>query len=110
MTEKLQNEFERFWPEFLTYHKDPVSRNVHIAATAIAIYLICRFLVELEIISLILAPLVHTGIVFAFHHFARGDKPLQRNSPVLATAGEFRMFFLWCAGRLKQEIEANDSQ
>lgn len=101
----IKKDFNNYWPEFLKSVKTPVLRNIHMIATALAIYFLLRFLVDLEILSLIAAPVLHIGIVFAAHNIVENNKPPQFNKPLLASMAEFRMLALWCGGVLEQEMQ-----
>lgn len=101
----IKKEFHDYWPEFLESVQTPVLRNIHLIATALALYFVLRFLVDLEILSLIAAPVLHTGIVFAAHNIVENNKPLQFKNPLLASMAEFRMLALWCGGVLEQETQ-----
>lgn len=101
----VKQDFENYWPEFLDRVKEPVLRNTHLIATALAFYLLFRFLVDLEIFSLVAAPVLQIGIVLAAHNIVENKKPPQFDKPLLATFAEFRMLAMWCAGVLESQMQ-----
>ena len=113
--DKICSEFchdfqEEFWPRYLEEIRNPVMRRAHLAASFLAVYFIFRFLVLLEVGSLIFAPIVLFGIVFAAHKIITDTKPLLFEQPIFSVLAEFKVFALWCAGDLKRTMEAHNQQ
>lgn len=98
MSEFSEN-FRIFWEkEYIPYHKDKSLRIAHLAASGLSFYLLARFLVEFEVLSLLLIPLFHTGIIFAAHKIVAENYPLQWQEPLMASLADARLFLFWLAG------------
>ncbi|MBB4284512.1 DUF962 domain-containing protein [Roseospira goensis] len=98
--------FEAFWPFYLSQHARPGTRRLHLIGTAVAVYFLARALIALEPVSLGLAVVAGYGFAWLGHAAVERNRPATFSYPLWSLAGDFRMFFLWCAGRLDSEVRA----
>ena len=96
--------YSAFWPHYLREHADPATRRLHYLGTAVSIVLLVLGIVTLEG-WLVIAAIV-AGYAFAWvgHYFIEKNRPATFTYPYWSLVSDHRMFFLWCAGRLEDEL------
>lgn len=96
--------FGEFWIFYLRAHSDARTRLAHFIGTSAGLVLLAAALVLLDWRLLIAAPIVGYAAAW-FGHFAfEGNKPATFGHPLWSFASDFRMLFLWLAGRLEPEL------
>jgi hypothetical protein len=92
-----------FWRLYLDAHRNPVTRGVHYAATALgAGATLAGFLLD----QLLLGPagiVVAVGMAVSSHRFIEHNQPLIRVNPFYGALCDLRMMWLAITGRLPQE-------
>jgi len=97
--------YRAFWPHYLREHSKPVTRALHFFGTSLAI--LC-LLAALALASpWYLAAAAVSGYAFAWigHFFVERNRPATFTHPFWSLFSDFRMYFLWLAGRLAPELE-----
>ena len=96
--------YSAFWPYYLREHAKPRTRSLHFLGTGLALCLLAgaAFLGQW---SMLLAAVV-SGYAFAWvgHFFVEKNRPATFTYPLWSLFSDFRMFFLWLAGRLAPEL------
>jgi len=103
MTEKYTT-YSAFWPHYLREHARPATRALHFAGTACGL----GFLIAAGVMgqAWLVLPAVVSGYAFAWlaHLLIEKNRPATFTYPLWSLISDFRMFFLWLAGRLGPEL------
>lgn len=96
--------FGEFWPHYLREHSRPATRALHFVGTGLGLALLLAgiltgraWLVPLALVS---------GYLFAWvgHLAVERNRPATFSHPLWSFAGDWRMFALFLAGRLGDEL------
>jgi hypothetical protein len=103
------NTYLEFWPRYLAEHARPATRHLHFLGTALGLSLIV--LAALTASWWLVAAAVVSGYCFAWlaHAFVEHNRPATFTHPWWSLVSDFRMFFLWLAGRLDAELKRNET-
>lgn len=103
MTARLTT-YRQFWPYYLREHARPQTRRLHFLGTTLAILCLVAAIVLAEP-WLLLGALV-SGYLFAWlgHFFVEKNRPATFRYPLWSLISDFRMYFMWLAGRLDPEL------
>lgn len=96
--------YASFWPYYLTEHAKAATRLLHFVGTALAVALLVVALISRTWWLLALVPV--SGYAFAWfsHATIERNRPATFTYPFWSLISDFRMFFLWLAGRLEPEL------
>ena len=92
-----------FWRLYLDAHRNPATRGMHYAATAVGAG---GTLAAVLLGQVLLAPAgILTGVCMAVgsHRFIEHNRPLIRVNPLYGAVSDLRMLFLAITGRLPEE-------
>lgn len=105
MTQRIST-YAEFWPYYLREHSLPVTRWLHFLGTACAVSLAATSALTRNV-ALVPAALV-AGYAFAWvsHFTLEKNRPATFTYPLWSLISDFRMFFLWIAGRLQPHLAA----
>jgi len=97
--------YSDFWPFYLGEHRRPATRAIHIFGTGLGLLILLAALVT-GTWWLLIAALI-CGYLFAWlsHAFVERNRPATFTYPLWSLFSDFRMFFLFLAGKLEGEIE-----
>ena len=97
--------YGEFWPFYLSQHRHPANRALHIVGTAAGAILLAAGLATLDW-RLILASVI-TGYAFAWagHLFVEHNRPATFTYPLWSLVSDLRMFGLALTGRLTAELQ-----
>lgn len=93
--------FADFYPFYLSEHRDPTSRRLHVIGTGLVIATVLVALLTQRFSLLWLLPLVGYGFAWAGHFFFEKNRPATFRHPLYSLAGDFVMFKDVISGRLK---------
>ena len=93
-----------FWLRYLRLHSDPKTRAMHFMGTALAIVFLLAAAAMQSWWPFLLAILFGYGFATTSHYIVEKNKPAALGRPFLSLISDFRMFFLWCFGRLDAEL------
>ena len=104
MAERAYKTFQEFWPFYLQEHSNPTTRGFHYVGSTIALAFLAAAIVTLDPWYLLGMPL--SGYFFAWvsHAFVEHNKPATFTYPLWSLIADYRMFFLFLAGRLGPEL------
>lgn len=104
MSERLKT-YRQFWPYYLREHSRPVTRALHYVGSTLAILLVIALVITANF--WLLAGAVFSGYLFAWigHFGFEKNRPATFTYPLWSLFSDFRMYFLWLAGRLEAELE-----
>ncbi|MEZ5669307.1 MAG: DUF962 domain-containing protein [Alphaproteobacteria bacterium] len=96
--------YREFWPFYLGEHAKPATRRIHLFGTALALALLVLALALQWWWLLIAVPIAGYAPAWYAHFFVEHNRPATFIHPVWSLVSDFRMFALWCAGRLEPEL------
>lgn len=104
MTEKLQS-YGEFWPHYLREHGKPATRTLHFLGTGAALALLVLALVTGSFWLILVALVSGYGPAWVGHFFIEKNRPATFTYPLWSLVSDFRMFWCWITGRLRQELD-----
>lgn len=102
--------YREFWPFYLREHAKEATRRIHFAGTGLVLVVLLGALVTGSWWLLILAAVVGYAPAWYAHFFVERNRPATFTHPFWSLISDFRMFFLWCAGRLESELKRHRVQ
>lgn len=95
--------FEEFWPYYVSEHRKPGTRALHMAGTALVLTSVIAATVSPW--WLLMAPLCGYGFAWTGHFFVEKNRPATFAYPLWSLRGDFRMFRLTLLGKMEPELE-----
>lgn len=103
---KRFNSFDEYWQRHVVFFGGSQKRMLNLTGAGIAIYFIAFFLTTFSLFALVLAIIVLYAMPWiGFVMAASKGKPPFLEFPLWFAMAEIRMFLLWCAGRLEDEVD-----
>jgi hypothetical protein len=101
---KAHRRFDDFWLFYLREHSLPRTRALHYAGTALVLLIAAAALATATWWLLALIPIAGYGFAWTAHVRHERNRPATFTYPLWSLWADFRMFFLWLAGRLAPEL------
>jgi hypothetical protein len=98
------NNYEEFWPFYLSQHSKPHTRAWHFVGTSFVFLFIILAIVK-SLWFLLLAPVFAYALAWISHFFIEGNKPATFGHPFWSLRADFRMYRLMLFGRLSKELD-----
>jgi hypothetical protein len=98
--------FRHFWPHYLREHSRPATRRLHYAGTGLVLGFAAAALATLDWRLLAAVPVAGYGFAWLSHAAVERNRPATFTYPLWSLAADFKMAWLWTAGRLDAELEA----
>lgn len=100
-----KNSYAEFWPFYLQEHAKPETRYLHYVGTALVIGIAVFMLVTQRWALLVALPVAGYFFAWVAHFFVEKNRPATFTHPLWSLVSDFRMFFLWVAGKLDSELK-----
>jgi hypothetical protein len=99
------NTFSEFWPHYVAAHRKPITRVIHLVATASSWIIILLVIATSHWRYLLLIPFVAYGLAWYSHFFIEHNKPATFGHPLYSLAADYKMAGLMLTGRMTEEIK-----
>ncbi|NJO13015.1 MAG: DUF962 domain-containing protein [Gammaproteobacteria bacterium] len=93
--------FRDFYPFYLSEHRHPTSRRLHVVGTGLVIATLLAALATQRFSLLWLIPVLGYGFAWVGHFFFEKNRPATFQHPFYSLAGDFVMFRDVLTGRIK---------
>lgn len=97
--------FEEFWPYYVRAHSKKLTRQVHVAATTLALACAAGGLLTRQRWLLFLAPAVAYGPSFLSHFLVEKNLPLTFGHPLWSAKADLLMWAKTLDGTMDAEVE-----
>ena len=99
--EKQYNNFEEFYPFYLSQHEEQTCRRLHFVGSSTIVLLALYIIVTGKWMLLLLVPLIGYGFAWVGHFFFEHNKPATFTYPVYSLMGDWVMFKDILTGKIK---------
>jgi hypothetical protein len=103
MSRRLSS-YDEFWPYYVSQHRDPTCRLLHVVGTALVILCLVAAVLFLSRTWLLASLLAGYGFAWVGHFFFEKNRPATFTYPLWSLRGDFRMFRLTLLGRMAPEL------
>jgi hypothetical protein len=105
--EKAFATYEEFWPFYVSQHRDPTCRTLHVVGTTV----VWGLLIAAAVVApawLLAAPVAGYGFAWAGHFFFEKNRPATFTYPLWSLRADFRMHRLVLLGKMQPELKRAD--
>ena len=92
--------FREFYPEYLSEHRDPTCRRLHVAGSALVLAALGTAAVTRNWRWLLAAPLAGYGLAWIGHFFFEHNRPATFRHPIYSFVGDWVMYAQVLTGRI----------
>ena len=96
--------YREFWPYYLQEHARAGTRRLHYIGTALTFAALAAG-IAFDGWWLLAIPLAGYGFAWSAHFGVEKNRPATFTYPLWSLFSDYRMFFLWLAGRLRPHLE-----
>jgi hypothetical protein len=97
--------YREFWPYYLSEHRKPRTRALHLAGTAVTTALLLFAIATANIWPVPLAIAAGYGLAWFAHFVVEKNQPATFRYPLWSLISDFRMAATWLSGGLHRELE-----
>jgi hypothetical protein len=103
MADRLRT-YAEFWPFYLGEHRRPRTRALHFFGTGLALLLLVIAALTADWWLVLVAVIAGYAFAWIGHAFVEHNRPATFTYPFWSLISDFRMFGLFVAGRLGDEL------
>jgi len=103
MAQRIES-YREFWPFYLAEHRRGLTRLIHVLGTGVGLLLLLIGLVTANWWFLLAALFCGYGFAWLSHLAVERNRPATFAYPLWSFVSDFRMFALFCSGRLESEL------
>lgn len=103
MSERIET-YREFWQHYLREHARPQTRRLHFLGTGLATAALIGCLAGRRLWLLPVALVGGYGPAWIGHYFVERNRPATFTHPLWSLASDYRMAWVWLAGRLEREL------
>mmetsp|Transcript_11079 Transcript_11079/g.12186 ORF Transcript_11079/g.12186 Transcript_11079/m.12186 type:complete len:117 (+) Transcript_11079:96-446(+) len=92
--------FRRFYPFYLSEHKNGLNRLLHVVGTSLVILFALYIIFTLQFHRIYVLPLLGYSFAWVGHFFVEKNRPATFTYPLYSLAGDFVMWYDVLTGRL----------
>ncbi len=96
--------YTEFWPYYLSEHSLTTCRVAHYIGTTISLGFLLYLVISLNPWAILGALLSGYGFAWFGHFVLEKNRPATFSYPFWSFYSDFRMYFLWLAGRLEPHL------
>ncbi len=93
--------FREFYPFYLSQHRHPICRRLHLIGSLLIIFLLIGVMLTQAWLYLIFIPIVGYSFAWAGHFFFEKNRPATFTYPLYSLIGDWKMFAQFVTGKLK---------
>jgi hypothetical protein len=93
-----------FWDHYVRAHRSRTTRRLHFVGTSLAIACLVAAAVTGRLWLVVAAPVIAYAFAWLGHFRVEGNTPATFANPWRSIAGDARMFWLMCRGRMEDEV------
>jgi hypothetical protein len=98
------NSQAEFWDHYVRAHRDRTTRRLHFVGTSLALACLVVAAINGSLWLVIAAPVIAYTFAWLGHLTIEGNMPATFENPWRSIAGDARMFWLMCLGRMDDEV------
>ena len=98
--------FKDFWPFYLREHAKPRTRAFHYAGTSLVVLIGMAAFLTGRWLLLLAMPVAGYAFAWVSHAAIERNRPATFTYPLWSLMADFKMWWMWLAGRLGPELDA----
>ncbi len=97
--------FAEFWPFYLQEHSRMATRALHYIGTTLVVGLVVALLLTGNWWLAAAVPVAGYFFAWIAHFTVEKNRPATFTYPLWSLVADFKMWFMWCTGRLGPELK-----